>query len=74
MSATDPRLERLRIVQDEERVLAESRAEEILERAWWELEYAIRNYADAVGRLERLRNEIAGRRADAEIRAGNNPF
>ena len=62
------------------RVLADMRANEArvqrmkLERLAWEAQRAMNDYLQALQEFEKHRNEDAGRRADAEIKAGNLPF
>ena len=45
-----------------------------LERLAWEAQRAMQDYLAALTEYEQHRNEDAGRRADAAIEAGENPF
>ena len=47
---------------------------EAVERAYWNLEFALGGWRDACLALEKFRTEHAGRRADDEIAANRCPF
>lgn len=47
---------------------------ETLERLAWEAKRAMNDYLDALTRYEKRIADAAGRRADAEILAGHDPF